>query len=287
MVATEVSKIFPPPMALEFECAIYKQFFILTKKRYMYTSCSREGVIDSKIGNRGVATSRRDNSLILRIIYEKIIEMIFAKVDKDDILYYLLEQLNNICSKSCEYSNFVLTKSIKDINNMELISFKDEKGKIKGKIGDYIVKILPNNKKEHDEQLKKKEADTDEEYYSKCLPAVVQLAEKMRNRGQRVDQGSRIEYVITDNGVANDKQYNKLENLDYFLNYSEILKIDYMYYIKLLCNPVDEMLNVAFLKTDCEYKYKKDFMLEQYEFRLKRTKLLNQIKDLYKPKLKF
>jgi len=280
MVADKVSKLFPKPIKLEYEEAIYNQFFILTKKRYLYTSCNREGIIDKKIGKRGVAISRRDNSLLLRILYEKVIQMIFDRVKGEDILYFLLEELNKVCSKSYEYSNFVLTKSIKDVNNMELVSFKDEKGKIKGKIGDYIVNILPNNKKEREEQLKKKEADTEEEYYAKCLPAVVQLAEKMRNRGMRVDQGSRIEYVITDNGVANDKQYNKLENLDYFLGHSDILKIDYMYYIKLLCNPIDEMLNVAFKEM------KKDFMLEQYEFRLKRTKLLNQIKELHKPKLK-
>ena len=280
MVANEVSKLFPKAMKLEYEEAIYEQFFILTKKRYLYTSCNREGVIDKKIGKRGVAISRRDNSLLLRILYEKVIQMIFDRVKAEDILYFLLEELNKVCSRSCEYSNFVLTKSIKDVNNMELISFKDEKGKIKGKIGDYIVKILPNTKKEREEQLKKKEADTEEEYYAKCLPAVVQLAEKMRNRGQRVDIGSRIEYVITDNGVTNDKQYNKLENLDYFLSHSDILKIDYMYYIKLLCNPIDEMLNVAFKDM------KKDFMLEQYEFRLKRNKMLNQIKELHKPKLK-
>ena len=128
MVADEVSKLFPSPLRLEYEEAVYKDFFILTKKRYLYLSSDRDGVIDKKIGKRGVAISRRDNSLLLRILYEKVIQMIFDRVKAEDILYFLLEELNKVCSKSYDYSNFVLTKSIKDVNNMELISFKDEKG---------------------------------------------------------------------------------------------------------------------------------------------------------------
>ena len=289
MVAAEVSKLFPKPISLAFEEAIYWQFFILTKKRYMYRSCGRDGIVDKKIGKKGVILARRDNALIIRSIYEKIISMIFDGFSRDDILYYLITQLNEICSNTKEYKDYVVTKAVGDINNMHVEPFVDEKGKQKAKIGNYTVPILPKNKEEREKQFKLKEADSEEEYYRKCLPAVVQLAEKMRKRGQRVDNGSRLEYVIIDNGIKNDKQYNKLESLEYFQSHSNILKIDFMYYIKLLINPIDQLLNVAFnKKQELKYEFKKDFIANQYEFRSKnRQKVIDQIKNINKPSLNF
>ena len=65
-VADEVTKLFPPPIKLEFEEEIYAFFFILSKKRYMYRKCLRDGVIDQKIGKKGVLLARRDNSKFVR-----------------------------------------------------------------------------------------------------------------------------------------------------------------------------------------------------------------------------
>ena len=98
--------------------------------------------------------------------------------------------------------------------------------------------------------------------------------------------GTRLEYVITDIGY-NGKQYEKLEHIDYFLNYNDILKIDFIYYVKLMINPIDDLLNVAFKKNIYNgYKFKKDFIKEQYEFRLKnREKVLNEIRNLFKSKI--
>jgi hypothetical protein len=232
------------------------------------------------------------------MIYEKLIGMIFDKVPRDDILYYLIQELNRICSNSVPHKEYVITKSVGDIDNMNVIPFKDEKGKMKAKIGNYITPLLPtinskdseqvkkNKKKELESQLKKKNADDELDYYKKCLPAVVQLAEKMRNRGQRVDVGTRLEYVIIDIGYVG-KQYEKLEHIDYFLNYNDVIKIDFMYYLKLMINPIDDLLNVAFNKNiENGYKFKKDFLEEQYNFRLKiRGKNINEIKKLFAPKL--
>lgn len=287
-VSDEVSALFPKPIKLEFENAIYWQFFILTKKRYMYRACGRDGIVDKKIGKKGVLLARRDNALIIRLIYEKLISMIFDKVSRDDVLYYIIEELNRICSNSVSHNEFVITKSVGEVGNMEVVPFKDEKGKLKGKIGNYTVPLLPKGKKERESQLKKKEAEDDSDYYKKCLPAVVQLAEKMRNRGQRVDVGTRLEYVIIDIGY-NGKQYEKLEHIDYFINYNDILKVDFTYYVKLMINPIDDVLNVAFNKNiENGYKFKKDFVQEQYNFRVKiRDKVLKELKSLFSLNLKF
>ena len=292
MVAEEVSKLFPKPISLAFEEAIYWQFFILTKKRYMYKSCGKNGVIEDRIGKKGVILARRDSAVLVRTLYERTIEMIFDNIPHEDILYFILQELNKICSNSFPHKDYVITKAVGDVNEMTVEPFIDEKGIKKARVGNYTVPILPTSKTERDKQLLLKDADDEDEYYKKCLPAVVQLAEKMRSRGQRVDAGTRLEYVIIDNYVKNDKQYNKLENLDYFVSHSDILKIDFSYYVKLLINPIDQLLNVAFdnekNNNKYRYKYQKDFLLHQYDFRTKvRSKVIEEIRNLFKPAIKF
>ena len=288
-VSKEVSALFPPPIYLEFELTCYLQFCILTKKRYMYRACGRDGIVDKKIGKKGVLLARRDNALIIRLIYEKLISMIFDKIPRDDVLYYILEELNRICSNSVPHKEYVITKSVGDVNNMNISEpYKDEKGKMKVKIGNYIAPMLPKNAKEKEKEILKKEAIDELDYYKKCLPAVVQLAEKMRNRGQRVDVGTRLEYIIGDVG-KNKKQYEKIENIDYFLQHNDIIHIDFLDYIRLMINPVDDLLNVGFNKNiQGGYRFKKDFIFEQYKFRsINRKKMLDEIKSLFTPKLMF
>ena len=283
-VADEVSALFPPPIKLDFEAAIYWRFAILSKKRYMYKSCGRDGVVDEKIGRRGVLIARRDNSVFIRNLYEQIIKFVFDNLKRDDMLYFLIQELNNLCSNTLDKKNFVITKAVGDTGGMQLVPFTNEKGVRKVKVGSYILPLLPKEKEERESQLAKKDVTNEKDYYKKCLPAVVQLAEKMRNRGMRVDNGSRLEYVITDTYNKNDKQYDKLESIEYFNNHSDILKIDFMYYLKLLINPLDEVLNIVY-KDDP--KFKKDFIAEQYKIRNNRIKVLNDIKGLFEPKIQF
>lgn len=250
----------------------------------MYKSCGRDGVVEDKIGRRGVLIARRDNSVFIRNLYEQIIKFVFDSTKIDDMLYFLIQELNNLCSNNLDKKNFVITKAVGDTGGMQLVPFTNEKGVRKVKVGSYILPLLPKEKEERESQLGKKEVTTEKDYYKKCLPAVVQLAEKMRNRGMRVDNGSRLEYVITDTYNKNDKQYDKLESIDYFNNHSDVLKIDFMYYLKLLINPLDEVLNIVY-KDDP--KFKKDFIAEQYKFRNNRIKVLNDIKSLFEPKIQF
>ena len=113
----------------------------------------------------------------------------------------------------------------------------------------------------------------------------------MRRRGARVETGSRLEYLIIQyEGGHKGKQYQKIESLDYYMNHSDILKIDFFYYLEVLINPLDEVLNVLYDKDDEKYKYKfkKDFTNEQYNFRYKvREKMMNELRDLFLPRLVF
>lgn len=250
----------------------------------MYKSCGRDGIVDEKIGKKGVLLARRDNSVFIRNLYEQIIKFVFDNLKRDDMLYFLIQELNKLCSNVLDKKNFVITKAVGDTGGMQLVPFTNEKGVRKVKVGSYILPLLPKDKEEREKQFIKKDVTNEKDYYKKCLPAVVQLAEKMRSRGMRVDNGTRLEYVITDTNNKNDKQYDKLESIDYFNNHSDVLKIDFMYYLKLLINPVDEVLNIVF-KDDP--KFKKDFVAEQYKIRTNRNKLLNDLRLSFEPKIQF
>ena len=284
-VASEVTKLFPKPIELEFEEEIYAFFFILSKKRYMYRKCLRDGVVDKKIGKKGVLLARRDNSKFIRDTYECVISKIADDVSRDDILYYVINQINQLCSGVKPISDFVVTKSIGDSGGLLPEAFVNEKGIKKAKVGDYTVPILSNDKKEREEQIAKKGADSVDEYYLLCLPAQVQLAERMRMRGQRVDPGTRLEYVICDPNNHTGKQYEKIESVEYLAKYKQYIDIDYMYYLKALINPLDQVLDVAYGN---ETDYKKGFIDIQYKQRWKiRHKWMEELKNLFRPNLIF
>lgn len=280
-VAAEVTKMFPPPISLAFEEKIYWLFFILTKKRYMYIECDEHGQVSSKIGKKGVLLARRDNAAIIRSIYEQIIKLIFAKKTKEEFEYYLITVLNKICSNSIEYKEYIITQAVGDINGMVATEKIQSRNRTMLKMGNYKVPMLPKEKKEREKQLRLKGVDNEADYYLKCLPAVVQLAQKVRGRGSIVDPGSRMEYVIIDNYVKNDSKYNKVEEFEYFEHHADVLRIDFSYYIKLMINPLDIMINTYF---------KKDLHMVQKQYTIRclyRAALLESIKQISKPKLKF
>ena len=288
-VATEVTKMFPAPICLEFENEIYWRFFILTKKRYMYKKCMRDGVVDEKIGKKGVLLARRDNSMFIRNAYETLIMMVFNRKTREEILFYIIDIINKLCSHFYSYKDFIVTKSIGSHGGGQVVPFINEKGQKKGKMGDYTVPLLSTEPKERERQFKLKNCNNAKDYYTHCLPAVVQLAERMRQRGQRVDPGTRLEYVISDQGGHKAKQYVKVEDAIYFSQHSSVLKLDYMYYMKLMANPFDDVLNVIYNVDDgSKNAFQKDFVLKQYKFRLNvRTKVLNELKDLIAPTVTF
>jgi DNA polymerase elongation subunit (family B) len=287
-VAKEVSKLFPPPISLAYEEKIYWRFMILTKKRYMSLACERDGKVEDKISKKGVLLQRRDNCSFIRKVYGEVVMMIFNKKSRDHVLSYVLEEINKLCSGFYPVSDFVVTKSIGDTGNLEPSESVDKDGKTCYKIGDYKVKLLPTDKKEREKQFKLKNCEKESEYYLKCLPAQAQLAEKMRVRGQLVSAGSRLEYVITNQGGHNAKQYEKVEDVFYYSKHSGSLKLDYMYYLKQLSSPLDQIIDIIYTKDENGKEYKKEFTLEQYQYRCQvREKVLKQLKNLFVPKLNF
>jgi len=289
-VADEVTQLFPKPIKLEFEEEIYWRFFILTKKRYMYRKCKRDGIVDQNIGNKGVLLARRDNSPFLRNLYRELIMKIFNREPRDVIVNFVLEQINLLCCGFFPYTDFIVTKSVGNHDNFKVIPFENEKGVQKGQMGQYKVTLLSTEEKERTRQFKLKNCSNEEDYYIRCLPAVVQLAQRMRNRGKRVDIGSRLEYLVTTMGGDKGKQYEKIEDSEYFCQFRQTLRVDYLYYLKIISNPIDDVLNILYDNDSIRYRYKfqTNFVLNQYKFRLKiRKKLQTELLKMFQPKLKF
>lgn len=277
-VSDEVSRNFPKPMKLEFEGFIYWRFLILTRKRYMSLKCKRDGVVGTKIEKKGVLLSRRDNSNFVRKVYSDIIMKIFDKEDKDKILHDTIDHINNLCSYGFGYKDFIITKSIGSVGDMNPQPIPGKTKKVK--VGDYTVPLLPKSGLEREKQLDLKKTLDEKEYYLRCLPAQVQLAEKMRRRGQRVDVGTRLEYLIVNHPLGEKaKQYEKIESSEYYANHVGSIQIDYMYYLKALANPLDQVLQCVFGADD--------LILKQYKQGIAKRKILTQLKTLFEPAIIF
>ena len=250
---------------MAFEEKIYRRFLILTKKRYMCLECDENGNILDKISWKGVLLARRDNNKLIRNIYKELVMLIFGEKNNfqllpiNTILELIVERMNEMCANKFALKDFIVTKSI-------------------GEISDYKVRELSTDAKKRAKRLADLKC-TLREYHIKALPAQVQLAEKMRARGSRVDAGSRLEYVITDPENVKGKVFEKIEDPEYVKAHGEIIKLDYMYYLKLCANPLDQLLEVV-------YKLQ-NFVLNQYKMRLKRLKYLDDIKKLSEPILVF
>lgn len=113
------------------------------------------------------------------------------------------------------------------------------------------------------------------------LPSHVYLGLKMMRNGTPVSAGSRVEYVITaDEGVDYKKtecQREKIEDIDYFIEFREILRLSYLDYCKQFINPIDEL---------CEKVFGiKDVVKDQWNIRINYAKVVNQIKETGRPRI--
>ena len=284
-VAEEISKRFPKPMKLAFEEKLYIEFCILTMKRYMSVEGDRDGKLKQEISTKGVLLTRRDNCEFVRNAYKNVMKMVFQRNTLDEILYYILQEMNNLCSGVYPVEHFAITKAVGNTGDFVPVLTKDPDEKMRYRCGDYVVKILPEDEDERKKCLENKECADEKEYYLRCMPAQVQLAEKMRKRGQLVQIGSRLSYVVTTNGGHTAKQFIKIESTEYFSRHSSSLKIDYLYYLHSMIKPFDQVITAIF---GTDPNTPKDFVMNQYKFRSKiREKMLCDLRALFSPKIKF
>ncbi len=253
LVEREINNLFIKPMHLSFEEAIYTRFFILTKKRYVCLKSDRHGTISDNLMIRGILLTRRDNADVIRDIYRKTIMSIFYKEDNDKILDTILQHIHGMFTFQHPLKMYMITKSIGDVS-------------------DYKIRALPEDVAKRQKRLKELKC-TEDTYNDKALPANIQLAEKMRRRGKLVSAGQRIEYVVTQPDQHTARQFDKLEDFDYARDHSDIVRIDPLYYLKLMSKPLDEILKVGINV--------EQFVLTQYKWRLQYHKVLAQLRGCH------
>ena len=303
-VAADVTKLYPAPMKLEFEEEIYHRFLILSKKRYMYRMMKRDGLVHDKIGNKGVLLSRRDNSNVVRDLYEGLVQRVFNRTPLNEMLDWVFSQVLLMFQRTLSVEKFTITKAVGGVGTLPLLTdnegigrrwvHKIESGcgnespemieKLKaGKVmvGDYTITALSKEPNERARQLKMKCAVDSIGYYTNSLPAHVALAMKMRARGVRVDDGTRLEHLVSMGASHTDKLFSKVEDVSYFKRHSGLLKIDFLYYLKAMTKPVDQVLNACFSNEPVA----KHFMTKLYKHWIIRQKVVESMKS--KPCLRF
>ena len=186
---------------------------------------------------------------------------IFHGSTKKEVLDIVVDRFNEGCAGCFGYKHFVVTKSVGEIDNYKIRPLSED----------------PKAKAKRLAELKCTEA----EYKTKALPAHAQLAEKMRRRGMRVDPGQRLEYLVTTTGGPLAKLFEKIEDPNYQQEYSDIIKIDYLYYIHSGAKQLDEILGLQFGP-----QYSK-FTLSQYKFRVIKWYMLRELEEMVRVSVVF
>ena len=282
-VEDQLIQLFPSPMKLVFEEKIYKKFLILTKKRYMAYTCGEEGVLDEKLTIRGVLLARRDNCKWIRTLYEKVVRSMMDGATKnevyDTINHYVLDLMR---WKTTKLANFIVSKQVN--KDYKIKALPTDYKKFKKRLEDLGVYDYPSEEGAQIESVNKK-LDSESfiesqswlsKYVLKTKPAHIQLAMKMTRRGKPVEAGSRIEYIIIEHqNNPKAKLYDKLEDPAYFTSHRDLLRMDRLYYLRSLAEPMDQLLNVVFKH--------KNFVSKLYDAHLQNYKIVHQIRQKTAP----
>jgi DNA polymerase elongation subunit (family B) len=254
-IVKDIKVLFPEELSLEFEEKIYKQFLILTKKRYAARYVNSEGKLEGKLMKRGIILQRRDNCSALRDVYEKLLFKVFEH-------HEVLVNLNKDDKKSV--FNTPEVKEILDMITFAIDSVFQWKYNFRSFVITKQMTKMPNEYKNINK-----------------LPSHVLLGAKMQKRGVPIGAGSRIEYVICNTRVfkKTDTQKDKIEDVNYFAEFREIYRISHLDYIKQFINPIDEICRVVM---DID-----DFVKKQLDIRINHKKVMKRIDILGKAKIVF
>jgi DNA polymerase delta subunit 1 len=106
----EVSKIFPPPIRLEFE-KVYYPYLLMNKKRYaglLWTNPNKYDKLDAK----GLETVRRDNCLLVRQLVDTCLRKILVERNVQGAIDYAKGVISDLLQNRMDISVLVITKSL-------------------------------------------------------------------------------------------------------------------------------------------------------------------------------
>jgi DNA polymerase delta subunit 1 len=108
--AARATKIFPRPIALEFE-KVYFPYLLMNKKRYaglLWTNPDHYDKLDCK----GLETVRRDNCLLVRKVISTVLRMIIIEQDVAGSIEYVKTAISDMLQNKMDISYLVITKQL-------------------------------------------------------------------------------------------------------------------------------------------------------------------------------
>lgn len=107
-------KLFKFPISLEYE-KVYCPLLLLSKKRYIGELYSENSEKMDYLDNKGVVLKRRDNFELLRICYQKIVDIFVEDGEKglDKALAYIRTVIDDIKNGTVDKDLLVVTKTLK------------------------------------------------------------------------------------------------------------------------------------------------------------------------------
>ena len=106
----EVSKLFPPPVKLEFE-KVYFPFLLMNKKRYAGLYWSKPEKWD-KMDTKGIETARRDNCALVRSVIDTCLRKILVERSVGGAVDYVKQVISDLLQNKLDISMLVITKAL-------------------------------------------------------------------------------------------------------------------------------------------------------------------------------
>ena len=108
--AREVTKLFPPPIKLEFE-KVYYPFLLMNKKRYAGMYWSKPSAFD-KMDTKGIETVRRDNCALVRRVIDTVLQLVLIEHSVPRAVAYVKGVVADLLQDRIDLSVLVITKAL-------------------------------------------------------------------------------------------------------------------------------------------------------------------------------
>jgi DNA polymerase elongation subunit (family B) len=106
--------LFKKPNLLEFE-KVYLPLMLFGKKMYIATLYETDHTKPDYIDKKGVALKRRDNCMLLKRLYNHVVNLVMEKGERglEESLEYLDLEIDNLAKNKISFDELVITKTLK------------------------------------------------------------------------------------------------------------------------------------------------------------------------------
>ena len=108
--AKHVTRLFPPPVKLEFE-KVYYPYLLMNKKRYAGLYWSKPDKYD-KMDTKGIETVRRDNCALVRQVVDTVLRLILVESSVAGAISYTKGVISDLLQNKMDISMLVITKAL-------------------------------------------------------------------------------------------------------------------------------------------------------------------------------